>query len=113
MSWTIKELEEAIEKWHEDHEEEESSNAFDDLYYTLDYANEGESLKLMGEPVSLVEQFGGEGQGDEWWVIIKVGERLFRINGWYASYNGRESTDIEEVKPVEYTATRYDSLSAS
>lgn len=41
----------------------------------------------------MVEQFGGEGGGDKYWFILSVtdadgNERLFRRNGWYASFDG-------------------------
>jgi hypothetical protein len=39
-----------------------------------------------------VEQFGGEGKGDQYWVVFSVTHNdevsYFKINGWYASYDG-------------------------
>lgn len=43
--------------------------------------------------IEVVDSFGGEGQGDQYWFVFKVtddnGEaRYFRRDGWYASFNG-------------------------
>lgn len=43
--------------------------------------------------VRVVEQHGGEGQGDEAWIVIGMTschdvERLFRKEGWHASHDG-------------------------
>jgi hypothetical protein len=42
--------------------------------------------------------------------------KLFRVNGWYASYNGAESDnyeDWEEVYPVTVSKIEYKSVSTN
>lgn len=52
------------------------------------------------------EQFGGEGQGDSYWVVFSClyneKERFYKVDGWYASYSGHEFYDYSpvEVKSV-------------
>lgn len=50
---------------------------------------------------------GGEGSGEERWVVIEVDSRLFRKEGYYASYHGSDfDGDFREVyavtKPVVF-----------
>lgn len=61
-----------------------------------------------------VEEYGGEGKGDEWYHVIKHVEsgRFMECDGWYASYEGfnYDDSNFIEVKPVEVTVTKYVSL---
>ena len=61
--------------------------------------------------VSLVDNYGGEGQGDEFWYVLKFTEgarQVFvRLNGSYSSYAGRDYDDWEFVKPVQVTRTEW------
>lgn len=57
-----------------------------------------------------VDDYGGEGQGDEYWVVFSVTKgdvtRHFRMDGWYQSYNGGEfDGDLKEVRPKQKTIT--------
>lgn len=61
----------------------------------------GQHVRIAGVdgPISLVESYGGEGMGDERWLVLKVGDRHFRKNGWYASHYGSSwEGDFEEVE---------------
>lgn len=64
--------------------------------------------------VTGISQRGGEGQGDEYWIVFKIdfpsGEtKLYRVNGWYSSYDGHEfDGDLHEVRPVEKLVTFYE-----
>lgn len=44
--------------------------------------------------LTLVEQHGGEGQGDQYWIVIRLTQgdvsRTFKKEGWYASHYGHE-----------------------
>ena len=58
--------------------------------------------------LELVENFGGEGMGDQMWVVFKVGDRMFRMNGYYDSWNGGEwDGSLEEVEAREVKVTQY------
>ncbi len=52
-----------------------------------------------------VETVGGEGQGDHYHVVFSVTHsgqtKLFRLNGWYASFNGYEFHDMMDFYEVE------------
>lgn len=53
--------------------------------------------------LSMRDQFGGEGCGDSYWFVIRTenvnnGEVFFyQFSGWYASYQGYEIEDVNEV----------------
>ena len=62
-----------------------------------------------------VDSFGGEGQGDEYWIVIVVRDPtnqdetlLVKLYGWYASYNGAEYEGWQFVTPRQKTITVYD-----
>lgn len=45
--------------------------------------------------ISHVAEFGGEGQGDDYWVVISItdrdgNQRLFKRLGWHQSHSGSE-----------------------
>ena len=59
---------------------------------------------------SRVDQFGGEGQGDDYWLVFSVEDsqgvlRYFMAQGWYSSYSGGEYDTIHEVYPATETIT--------
>jgi hypothetical protein len=64
--------------------------------------------------VTVVEDFGGEGEGERYYLIFRVDFedgscRYFKMNGWYASYDGGYyDGPFEEVKPVDRTITFYE-----
>lgn len=63
--------------------------------------------------VRLVEQHGGEGQGDQAWIVIGLTmchdvERLFRKEGWHASHDGTYyDGELVEVAPRVIEKTIY------
>lgn len=65
---------------------------------------------------TILEDFGGEGQGDQYWFVFQVeaedgSTRIFRRNGWYASYSGGDyDGPTVEVKPVEKVVTVWEEL---
>lgn len=64
--------------------------------------------------ISYVDDHGGEGQGDGYWVVVKITghdgtERLFKRNGWYQSFSGGElDGPTIEVRPREKMVTVYE-----
>jgi hypothetical protein len=68
---------------------------------------------LVGEVV-VVDRYGGEGEGETWYVVHHfVDHDLYiRTDGFYQSYNGVEFYDgwgcCREVKPKEKTITVYE-----
>ena len=65
-----------------------------------------------GFEFKLVEDHGGEGQGEDYWRVysFKKGEEthLIKFYGWYASYVGSEYEGWKFVKPVQRMVTFYD-----
>lgn len=72
------------------------------------YEDEMLMLSENGYAIKLEDSYGGEGKGDEYWSVFSVthsGEtKYFKIDGWYASYDGASMTggiyDFFEVKKV-------------
>lgn len=85
-------------------------------YYTpfdledLDTSTLYSEIIFEGNIVELLDQHGGEGQGDEFWGVFKFQDKIYRASTWYASNNGVEWSDMEicEVKPVEKVVTVYE-----
>lgn len=68
----------------------------------------------MNVSFACVDSYGGEGQGDTYYSVYKFtdnssGEEVYlKFNGWYASYNGAEYTDLSIVRPKEKTVVAYE-----
>lgn len=69
-----------------------------------------EGLLDLGE-VKLVDQYGGEGQGETYYNVWHLVEHdvYIRVDAFYSSYGGPDydGYDFTEVKPVEKTITVY------
>lgn len=60
-------------------------------------------------PVTKIAGYGGEGKGDEIWVVVSVGTQLFRKDGYYSSGYGSDwDGDLYEVVAREVTVTVYE-----
>lgn len=73
--------------------------------FTWYLANERYTITLDGTPLRHEHTEGGfEGAGDTYYVVIEYGGRLYRIDGWYNSWDGAELDgtpyEVEKV-PVE------------
>lgn len=59
--------------------------------------------------VRRADSYGGEGQGDEYWMVLEVEFsdviKTFEVSGYYASYDGGYYENIKEVKPQEKVIT--------
>jgi hypothetical protein len=67
------------------------------------------SFEIPSGTVTLMEnQGGGEGDGEERFFVINVGDQLFQYTGYYSSWEGTEWNDnLIEVEPYEVTVTKY------
>lgn len=65
---------------------------------------------LESGPAYVEEDFGGEGQGETRYVVFSVGEQFFRVDGYYASWDGTtwEDPTPEEVIAKPVTVIRYE-----
>lgn len=72
------------------------------------------SWKNMNVSFKLLDEYGGEGMGDEYWKVYEFTDNnsgevvLVKFDGWYASYEGAEFTDMSVVQPVQKVVTVYE-----
>lgn len=59
------------------------------FYESYDFPKEGVELPGLGT-AKLVDSFGGEGQGDELWIILSIGDQHYKADHYYSSYDGSE-----------------------
>lgn len=84
------------------------SHKLDDLIY-----KKSSSHPKVGN-IELVDDYGGEGEGESYYKVVKfVDHNVYgKLEGAYYSYDGIHFYDIEddftEVKPVEKVVTHYD-----
>lgn len=84
--------------------------------FDSDYCGElANKCRDLGIEFKQVKQYGGEGSGDEYWYVFsctKDGEtKLFRLDGWYQSYEGYNFDDpmgFYEVVPKERAVIFYE-----
>lgn len=61
--------------------------------------------------VKLIEQVGGEGEGETYFYVLEFTEGdekvLVQLNAYYSSYIGADYQNWCFVKPVEVVVTRY------
>ncbi len=105
-----KEVRSLIEAFVENTDEYYSSS--ESVYRELKYLSRGSVLEVpeLGL-LEAVEDYGGEGQGEEFWVVFRVVStgQLFRVDGYYSSYDGGSLDGSPyEVVPVEKTITVYE-----
>ena len=79
--------------------------------YTFAYKDFHEEDLALGK-IETVDRYGGEGQGERWWVTRYFADHdvYIKTKGFYSSYNG---TDFdygigEVVKPVQKTITVFE-----
>jgi hypothetical protein len=111
--------------------EQEILDWFNNEYeYKEDYVDEGEEkaeyfstvwpafneeiygdgiVELASGTAKTVDSYGGEGKGDTYWVVFQVGDKFYRVDGYYSSWEGTnwDSAEPYEVKPVEVTVIKY------
>lgn len=71
--------------------------------YVWEGTGVGDVEKVASEP-------GGEGHGEDIWVVVRTIDtgQLFRMNGWYASYDGSNyDGELYEVRAQERTVVVY------
>lgn len=114
MSFTAKEVQDAISAF-EDSDEFEDDGWESGILHELkgegryNHSDDPYSKEVPGlGKLEFVDDYGGEGQGDDYWVVFKVGDQYFRQDGWYASHDGGYlDGELYEVEPVEVTRTEY------
>lgn len=71
--------------------------------------SEPSSLALPSGQAKFFKRYGGEGKGEEYWVIFSVEDELFKVDGYYSSWDGSswDEAEIYKVEPVEVTIIEY------
>lgn len=104
-------------RWSSNQEPRELDLSWEFWKYEADsYQEDNEGILIPGlGTVTTVDSYGGEGEGDRYWVVVKVemedgsGTRWFRKDGWYASYvGGSFDGDMIETSPKEKTVVVYE-----
>jgi hypothetical protein len=106
------------QSWQEYLFAEYDAESFEDLadngsaWREAKYESSEETFENLTAKV--VSEYGGEGQGDQYWMVISLSDaqstRYFRKDGYYASYGDGGNLDgsIYEVKPAERLVTFYE-----
>jgi len=69
------------------------------------------AAEAQGISYTHVDNYGGEGQGDEYWSVYEFTRGkdnvYVKFSGWYQSYNGSEYDEYFFVEPKEKVVTEY------
>lgn len=105
--FTVEELGEKLAELFEKGDNDADS-PWCETWHSFEYLKDDEgNIEGFGK-AEFVESYGGEGMGDERWIVFKVGDRMFRKNGYYSSWDGSSwDGELEEVEPREVTVTQY------
>lgn len=122
MTYTLEQIEDAVENWEEYWSEEleeslytDEERAMDSKYRIgvpegwsdMDY---GTFIVIDGQRVDyeFLESTGGPEQGSYTSVVFRIGDRYFKKEGYYASHYGNDwDGDFYEVVPTQVTVTKY------
>lgn len=83
---------------------------------SLEYDNATGIIVLEGHTFEHVDQHGGMGEGDDYYVIFSVKQgdekNFYKIPGWYASHQGRELevSGTFQVAPKEVTIIQWEAV---
>ena len=74
---------------------------------------EGSEETFENLTAKVAKEYGGEGQGDQYWMVVSLSDgettRYFRKDGYYASYDGGTlDGETHEVFPAENTVVVYE-----
>jgi len=108
-------IEQEILDWYNDSEQEDfvkeeeyNGDVWDAFYESIAW---GDKTPLLASgKVKLEEDHGGgEGDGEERFVVFSVNGQYFEVVGYYASWDGTTWDDltIYEVEPVQVQVTKF------
>ncbi len=108
----------------EEHDHDPSSWMHEDVYTSLEEMNEGiekygyeysqefkDEFAKLGQ-IKMVDEFGGEGQGDDYWKVYHFIDHdvYISFDGWYSSHEGSEYSDMSEVRPKEVVKREWEAV---
>lgn len=89
----------------------EASDNTDDSKYYEGVTEFTEACRAADINYSHENNFGGEGQGDDYWSVYSFTNGTdvvyVKFNGWYASYSGSEFTEWFFVEPKKVEVVQY------
>lgn len=87
--------------------DEDRDYEFGDVYWEEIWSSTFEDLGDFR--VRRADSYGGEGQGEDYWMVLEVEfsdvTKTFELSGYYESYDGGYYNDIQEVKPMDKVIT--------
>lgn len=100
-----------IAEWIEREPTEEGNyeDGWDNDWSEFAWESQGNGVDVPGVGlVRCVEDFGGEGQGDNRWIVLEANGHLYRKDGYYASFEGSTwDGDFYEVEKVSVEKFEY------
>lgn len=73
--------------------------------------NKQTTCEVLGKPAKIVEEVGGEGEGEHYHIVVSVGDKFFMRQGSYDSWEGVEwgygEDSWVEVFPEQVMTTVY------
>lgn len=73
-----------------------------------------EEYAIEAGQLHVTDQHGGEGQGDEWYIVVQVGntDDYFRLNAYYSSYDGIDYScaSLDKVQPYEEMVVKWQAV---
>lgn len=102
---TVEELHQSIAEYYNEQDENYSSDQLEiedvDPSMIAELFEEGDADAVLSVGYAeSVDSYGGEGQGDDLWFVIKIGDQHFQMSGYYSSNCGGTWDDgFEEVIP--------------
>lgn len=87
---------------------------YSSTWFVWKYETPSEGVPVAGlGTVFLEKEYGGESQGEEYWMVLRVvngdSTRFFRIDGYYVSFDGGNfDGPFHEVSPIEKLVTYYE-----
>lgn len=109
---TAKQITQDILDWYTETangEETYFGEAWGEFREEIEWISKDQTVSLPSGEATFVDSFGGEGKGEEYWIIFKVGDELFKVDGYYSSWDGVswENSEVYKVKPVEVIVIEY------
>lgn len=100
-------------EYHYNYGDNVAWDAIEEIFYV--YSGDPIVQEIAGSRVTLEQQVGGEGEGDEYFLVFKVDNpdgsvQYFRKDGYYTSYEGTgwDSGELHEVKLVQRLVNFYE-----
>lgn len=106
--WTVQAVESRLEDFFEEMQTNWHDREGAGSWYDIKW-QDGVPCEIPGlGTLKYVDDYGGEGQGDEYWVVFSITQgdvtRNFKKQGGYASFAGGEfDGDLTETFPEERT----------